>query len=189
MAEDYGALIEDFTEYVETAVFTFLIATEALHAEAERLRVMQFSEEDPNPWLPFGPGNPAETPPTVLRRWSEVIHEIDSGSMRTRLGHHWISHVYSGWDVEFRKRFASAHGWEVGDAVSPLMGDLRLLRNDVIHHRGVASRPNVGNCTVLNHWFKPGEDIALNAAHVNEFVVRLRDESLIHERRPSRDKQ
>ena len=51
----------------------------------------------------------------------------------------------------------------------PAMADIGRMRNDVIHHVGIASKRNTGRCEVLK-WFAAGEVIHPMMVHVAEFT-------------------
>ena len=55
----------------------------------------------------------------------------------------------------------------------PLFGDMRLIRNDIIHNRGIASRNKSGRCEVLK-WFVEGEVIRIASHHIDDFVRKFR---------------
>ena len=103
-------------------------------------------------------------------RLSEAEQQVQNhGSVETLLGRQWIVSVYALWDEEYRPRLAEAHGRSKAEEVYPLLGDLRRLRNDVIHHRGIASVDNTGHCEVVK-WFQPGEVIRVDGEHFGEFL-------------------
>lgn len=45
--------------------------------------------------------------------------------------------LYTYWELETRPRLARAQGCEVSDIRSDIMGDLRLLRNVILHAKGI----------------------------------------------------
>jgi hypothetical protein len=58
------------------------------------------------------------------------------------------------------------------DLKVPVLGDIRLLRNDIVHHNAVAT-PRIAKCEVLK-WFAPGDHIQLNAERVDSAVLAIR---------------
>jgi hypothetical protein len=52
------------------------------------------------------------------------------------------------------------------------MGDVRLLRHSIIHHRGVALK-NVEACKLLK-WFREGDAMILTPQHFEELIPRMR---------------
>ena len=52
---------------------------------------------------------------------------------------------------------------------SSLYGDWHKIRNDLLHHNGVASRQRAARCEILK-WFEAGETIRFKLDHVLEFL-------------------
>lgn len=93
----------------------------------------------------------------------------------------WVVGLYALWENPSRgdlKRACETE-MELANALNPElkfvhpqvtpMGDLRRIRNDIVHKGAVASVEETGKCQVLK-WFKPGEQIVLNTDHVLDFL-------------------
>jgi hypothetical protein len=129
--------------------------------------------ENPDPLIMLGIGPPgdAATPPYAGWRLSEALEQVrHNGPVETRLGHQWIVFLYELWENTYRPRLAAVHARSVGDEKYDLLGDLGKLRNDVIHHHGIATSNNTDRCALLSHWFKVGEVLRLEGWHFDEFV-------------------
>ena len=125
---------------------------------------------DPIIHIGAGPPNNLDTPPYAGWRLSEALKQVEAnGPVETRLGHQWIVFLYELWEHEYRPRLAVAHNRALEDESYDLLGDLRRLRNDVVHHRGIATSGNTGRCILLGHWFKFGDIIRLEGQHFDEF--------------------
>jgi len=74
------------------------------------------------------------------------------------------------WESWVRPRLADAQGCDVKKIEVAVFGDLRRIRNDIIHNGGTASEKWTGKCRVLR-WFVPGHPIAIKAEHVAEFMA------------------
>lgn len=82
--------------------------------------------------------------------------------------------VYQRWEEVLRPQAVTLLGLSDKDDVKiPILGDLGLLRNDVVHHRGVASAGNTSRCEVLTHWFAVGDRILIDPRKAYEFVKIL----------------
>jgi hypothetical protein len=88
------------------------------------------------------------------------------------LGQQWIVAIASWWNDHYRQQFADALDIDRDLATHPLMGDINKMRNDVIHHHGIATADNTGRCEILT-WFKPGDTIHVTHEHVAEFMKHL----------------
>jgi hypothetical protein len=125
---------------------------------------------DPVVYIGTGPPNSPDTPPYAGWRLSEALTQVESnGPVETRLGHQWIVFLYELWEHEYRPRLAKIHSRALEDERYDLLGDLRHLRNDVVHHGGIATSGNTGRCVLLRHWFNPGDVVRLEGRHFDEF--------------------
>lgn len=86
----------------------------------------------------------------------------------------WVVDVYNRvWDKNLRELLqGSLSGADVIAPESDVLGDLKHIRNDLVHHRGVATRHNSGRCTVLK-WFRPDEQMVLTVEHVLDFLNQM----------------
>ena len=80
----------------------------------------------------------------------------------------WIAQVFGYWENRSRKDLQDSLGQ---NAIRPEMeafGDLRLIRNDLLH-TGTATKKNSGKCVTLK-WFKPGQKMVFETRHVLDFL-------------------
>lgn len=86
----------------------------------------------------------------------------------------WVEDVYHRiWEGNYRETLREA--FSSNGSIQPEMdalGDLRLIRNDLVHEHGVATQANTGKCAVLT-WFEPGKPIVLGIRHVFDFLNQL----------------
>jgi hypothetical protein len=137
--------------------------------------------ENPDPTVHFGNGDPNEPGTMAYARWRRSVlldRTRPRGEVNRQLGRQWVVSFFSSWEEDFRPRLARARGVPMETIVAPLLGDLRRLRNDIVHHRGRATRNNTGRCEVLTHWFRPDDEIVITAEKFEEFVTRFPWDSL-----------
>lgn len=128
------------------------------------IRLESFVPDNPD-W----PKNPGWLPSTEWRL-SEALRQVqDHGPVEALLGRQWIVSVYALWEEEYRPRLAAAHGRRLQDEKYSLLGDLRRLRHDVVHHHGIATADYTGRCEVLG-WFQLDEVIQVDGWHFGEFL-------------------
>jgi len=85
----------------------------------------------------------------------------------TRLVQDWVVAAFTRWDVTHRPALAALLG---ATPNYDLFGDLRLLRNDIVHHNGIATSGNSGRCVLLK-WFAEGEAMRMTL----ELLAQLLD--------------
>lgn len=109
-----------------------------------------------------------------------------NGANFTTLGQLCVVSFFDYWDDYLRPEYCIAIGKLQRDAkLSPddrkkilrdhgsidLWGDLGLIRNAIVHNRGVATE-NMGRCKLIK-WFKRGEEIALTPMHMRAILMAL----------------
>ncbi|GAA4404955.1 hypothetical protein GCM10023168_18200 [Fodinibacter luteus] len=106
--------------------------------------------------------------------WQSRLSGYDSQAIR-RLTQQWIVTTFSRWEEVHRPRLFLAGD----DGALDLFGDLRLLRNDIVHHDAISTAKNGARCKILNH-FKAGaliylspEDFVQIMDELEEWVKRL----------------
>jgi hypothetical protein len=185
-AEAVEQVLREFEEFLNDAIAAFSFARLGLRSVAETTARLPAMPQNPDPTHYIGLGDP--TSPESFWAWprSELLWQVaQDGPAETHLGQQWIAYVYDGWQEVFRPRLAACHGCGKGDLRYPVLGDLRHLRNDVVHARGVATAANTGRCVVLGHWFAVGEVIRLRDEHFVEFRALLPwDRMAVAPRRP-----
>lgn len=123
----------------------------------------------------FGHGEPTQGGFHYQRwLWSELPEHLGGqGTVMRHLGQQWLVLVVSHWEDHFRQRFAEYDGLsKKSEFKDPVFGDLNKMRNDVVHHRGIATDRNTGRCEELR-WFEPGETIHIMPIHVADFMDYL----------------
>ena len=86
----------------------------------------------------------------------------------------WVEETYNiVWESDLRNAIKAS--FAANDAIRPRadpLGDLRLIRNDLVHGAGIASAQRTGKCTVLR-WFEPGDPMILTMGHVLDFLNHM----------------
>lgn len=125
--------------------------------------------------LVYGTGHPRQ--PT-----SRVVHACTQGEYRRRnapagqnhrvIGQMCITQIFGFWEDGYRGKLAAAAGVDKKDVGLDVIGDLRWLRNSIVHHRGVALK-DVEKCKLLK-WFRDGEDMLITPEHFEQLIPMLR---------------
>jgi hypothetical protein len=100
------------------------------------------------------------------------VRNAPGGLNQRFLGNLIVVSVYSFWEDHYRARIAKQIGLEKEALLIPVLGDVRLIRNDVVHHRGIATE-RIERCQVLN-WFTAGDPIELDADQIDFMMVSIR---------------
>ena len=165
-------IVQDFISFVNEATFVHGLSLGGARTVAAQMAAMPLEPLNPDPMVSVGHGNPND-PGTVIvaqLRKSEVVKKSQlGGPVDLILGQQWIVYVFGAWEGEFRPRLSVVHGCEERELQYPILGDLRHLRNDVLHHRGIASLEHSGKCVILKESFPVGSPILMT----HEILVNI----------------
>lgn len=153
-----GDLTDEFWRTASVLAFT-QVGLEHLDREIPWVT----SEENPDPallLLTHHPDDPASRADGAWRRSELQGAAAPGGWLQQWLTDAWLALILARWEYHYRPAFAQQWEVPVDQVVSPVIGDLRLLRNDVIHHGGIATPNNTGRCRMLTR-FAPEERIVL----------------------------
>jgi len=160
--------------------------TEAEEKQLEQLRkthpeCASIEFLDSQPCL-YCEGNPNIPGASVLYQCSQGEYKernSDTGINSRFIGNMCVIAIYQYWEDHFRTEIARNLGKNREDILSDIMGDLRLLRRSIIHHRSIALK-EVENCKLLR-WFKEGDDIFIDedkfkdiVSYIKSFIQTLR---------------
>lgn len=147
----------------------------ALEKVEELQRDVPANPENPDPQFYMGIGDPNLPASNMYQNWrmSEVrARLLRDGPVVQRLGQQWIVGMSTGWEHEFRPRLADAHGCATDRITHDVFGDLRHMRNDVVHHHGIAQADESGRCKTLQ-WSTVGQPIEVRGQQYADFVRQL----------------
>ena len=171
--ETVAQVLADLQDFVAEAFSTHAWARFGLLHEHDLLMQMPAGEpgkpETATITIHVGPDSepfPPYSTWTVID--ARALTDPNGGPVHLRLGHQFVVFLLAGWEHEYRPRLAAAHGCDAGDIKVPVIGDLRLMRNDIIHHHAIATSSNSGRCQVLRHWVTIGDAIDLGPEQLAE---------------------
>lgn len=126
---------------------------------------------------------------------TSIIHEATQGEVKDRnapgganfttLGQLCLVSFYDFWNDYLRREYVIAKGHLDPDesnvsvvqarlrehAGHDLWGDLRLLRNSIVHNQGIATS-DVTGCKLIR-WFKPGDPITITPEYMRAIFLAL----------------
>jgi hypothetical protein len=116
-------------------------------AAQERLSVQHLDQLS----YTYGNGDPNDPPSVGLVSVTQGMvkaRNAKGGRNHLLLGQRFIVDLYSFWEDGYRSKIAEALNQERGSIRSDVFGDIRHLRNSVVHHFGIAL-PDITKCKIL----------------------------------------
>lgn len=92
----------------------------------------------------------------TMEQFVKGYDESDQPPVMKQFAAQWAIYFFTEWEEMYRKQLAAAHGCEEGHIKSDYIGDLKNMRQDYAHNRGI-SRNSARN-KVLK-WFTKGQDM------------------------------
>lgn len=167
------AEFQQFLNEVGTAhYFSMLGLIHERERVTEMLRVSAAEGKD-DPSVFIGNGSPAGEgwAPFLNGSLRELQADLAPGArMSDLVGHMSIITVCTAWETRFRSDLARTADLKSHDLPWPVIGDLRRMRHDIVHHRGIGTKGESGKCEVLG-WATSGEMISIGPPHVEQFMV------------------
>ena len=101
----------------------------------------------------------------------------------------WFAYMHSLWDEQYRGRVAAAHGtapdgspWDLRDIRVPIFGDIRRIRNDFIHNKGIVDEASE---TEVPTWFTEGKAAAITPEQMMSLLTLFPESDLLEKPTPA----
>ena len=177
--------IFEFEQIVNMIVGVYTDATSSFDIYQFRLQEITKNSSS-NARLFFGSGNPND-PATEVDHVAPITEVISrntkTGSNFRFIGNMCLISIYQYWEDYYRNKIAELLEKKKNDLKEPIMGDLRLLRISIIHHKAIAL-PEIENCTLLR-WYQEGDEIFINEEqfreiikHIHAYIKKLKTEQI-----------
>lgn len=88
------------------------------------------------------------------------------------MGNMTIISFYEYWQSSCRNKLAAYHKVKPNEIKSAIFGDLRLLRNSIVHHKGIALA-DVEQCSIFT-WYKAADDIFIDGDKMEDIVTTIK---------------
>ena len=183
--------IDEFEDVVTSIYGVYLMSTQGFHLLVKELMNVQLMTmnklKSTHPELAsvqyldslvyiFGKGDPNLPNSIELYRCTQGEYKernSEKGINSRFVGNMCVIAIYQYWENYFRQKIANLlNRTNKNELTSDIMGDLKILRHSIIHHRSIALR-EVENCKLLR-WFKEGDDIFIDKNMMQYIVFQVK---------------
>ncbi|MFN0157685.1 MAG: hypothetical protein ACKVRP_06380 [Bacteroidota bacterium] len=126
-------------------------------------------------WILYGEGNPNDSGTILHHRSTQKdfkVRNSEGGNNLNFIGNMGLITIYHYWDELYRVRIGNICGVNKNEVQCDVFGDMRLIRNSILHNNGIA-KEDVRKCKTLQ-WFKSGDSIVIDKAKFLELLRSLR---------------
>jgi hypothetical protein len=103
-----------------------------------------------------------------------IDENAPSGLNHRQLSYSVIIFIFTFWEDEIRPRLAKAKGVEPNDIKCDIMGDLRCVRNSILHTKGVFSHEWHKGLRVLHECFEVERQIEISHELMHQIFVKIK---------------
>lgn len=185
------SILREYWQRVEEAYGLYLDATTAMSQWTVRLEKFQQEAIRRLSYNPAAPKN-IEEMDQLKFQYGEgdpgtdeafVLHESSQGELKARnregganehaMGRAFLIAIYQLWEDHYRAAFATQLGKKKNDIMSDLFGELKIMRNGIIHNRNRAPK-ETKKCEHID-LFEPGDEIKFDKNEVKLLVWFVRE--------------
>ena len=163
--------------------FDIVLACNSARREFLQLQATHNISDDSPFMVKEGP--PSKTPDEEMETsihsttLSAVKSRMDSNGFDTiRAAEAAIIFAYHVWEEKYRNNLTKKDGTSLRPVSSDIMGDLRLIRNSIIHNKGI-TKNDIVKCKIFTK-FSPGERIALSSHDICAIISEIRKDLVRH---------
>lgn len=186
-AERFDEVIREYIDFVNSQVGTYMDALAGFaghHVRIERqihrvscpsqLRMSE-KNEPVVVWASYeDPNQPDIIHNRIIRAEDYVAINARGGSNEQQHAHAIIIFLYTAWESDLRPRLAKAKGVELNEIRSDVMGDLRELRNAIIHARGILKADSHRKLKRLSEMFRPDQPVTIKYDDMHTIFVHVK---------------
>jgi hypothetical protein len=182
---DVLSAAKEFVQRIDEIYGLFLDATLGFQENVKRMETSQKEaakigikvELRDDSKIFFGRGNPNDPNNVLLHtttRGEYRRRNLIGGSNHRLLAQYFVVLVYHLWDNEYRPRIAEILGCPEPNALKlPICGDLRLLRHEILKHRGVVTKETIARLEVLKQ-IPAEQPLNLSADNVEQVMSAVK---------------
>ncbi len=123
----------------------------------------------------FGRGDPNDPDHVELHRVTQGEYKVRNqadGLNYREIGNMCIISLYQYWEDHYRARIVEVLNLKKDDLLADVFGDLRRLRNSIVHHRALCLH-EVNDNVVLT-WFREGDLVHLDRRMFEELIGHVK---------------
>ena len=183
----YDEVVKEFMDFVNLQVGVYMnsiagFAGAKLQMERQVARVLRTqsrkkdargdqvithqSFEDPN--------SPDVIHSRIVTAENFISENSPGGINQRQLSYSIVVFIYTYWEDEIRPRLARAAGTEEKNITCDIMGDLRCIRNSILHTKGIFTAEWHRKLVVLKDCFAADEQIEISYELMHQIFVKIK---------------
>jgi hypothetical protein len=179
-------IIKEFSEVVDEIYGVYLDATKGFVDNKTQMENIQNDSMSKlnvtidyldNVPIVYGKGPPGHSGTYILHVCTQKKYKErndKNGKNFILLANLCVMELYQYWEDHYRTIISQKIGIERSELKANIFGDIRLLRNSIVHHQSTAL-PEIEKCKILS-WFKTNEKIIIFPDMFEEIIYQVKIE-------------
>jgi len=181
----FDEVVRDFIDFVNLQVGVYMDAMAGFaghHVRVERQvhRISRRTGVKPDGVIVYAsyedPSQPDIVLNRILRAGDYLALNASGGGNEQQHARAVLIFLITYWEDSVRPRLAAARNCQLNDIKSDIMGDLRVLRNVVLHSKGVMRPDKHRDLKLLGDLFKPDQPVRVLYEDMHRIFVLIKQE-------------
>jgi hypothetical protein len=112
----------------------------------------------------------------IIRASDYIAANSKSGSNAQQLSQAILIFLFTYWEYEIRPRLANYKNVESNEIYSDIMGDLRILRNVILHQKGIMSLDDHKRLKKLSGMFIVGQSVHIPYENMHKIFILIKQD-------------
>jgi hypothetical protein len=178
-------IIREYIDFVNQQVGVYMDAIAGFaghHARVERqvsriLRKTKHSGEQPVVWASYeDPSKPDIIHNRIIRSNEYLASNSVDGSNTQQHSQAILVFLFAYWEYEIRPRLAKSMNIERDDVKSNIMGDLRIIRNVILHSKGIFRHDAHRSLKLLSDMFPVDQPVYISYENIHKIFVLIKQD-------------
>jgi len=187
MNSQYVAVVREFIDFVNLQVGLYMDAAAGFQGHKVRTERQVFRITRPDRtdvdsegnkitvWASYeDPSQPDVIHNRIIRADGYIEANSEAGVNFQQLSRAVLIFIFTYWEDETRRSLASAASTEPRDIRSDIMGDLRILRNSILHSKAFLTSKEQSKLTKLSEMFQSDAEISISYEGMHQIFVLIK---------------
>lgn len=189
MSDPFVDAVREYIDFVNEQVGMYMDALAGFaghHARVERQvqRILRVQRKERNEngepvtvWASYeDPSKPDVIHNRIIRASDYLARNAAGGANEEQHARAIVIFLFTFWEDEIRPRLAAAKGVALNEIRSDIMGDLRVLRNVILHAKGILNQDKHAELKLLKDMFPLDTPLALPEERMQRIFVLIKQD-------------
>jgi hypothetical protein len=180
-------IVREYIDFVNKQVGVYMDAIAGFaghYARVERqicriMRKTKLKKSDQHPvvWASYeDPCQPDIIHNRIIRSDDYLLSNSIDGSNTQQHSQAILVFLFTYWEDEIRPRLAKSMSVEVNEIISDIMGDMRILRNVILHSKGIIRADKYKDLKLLGEMFSVNQPINVSYENMHKIFVLIKQD-------------